>query len=49
MTWSLSLWWKVRLRSRCRAGCAARISLRRVMYGASVRPSASALAQSRGR
>ena len=39
--------WMVMLRSRCSAGCARRISLSRVRYGASERPSASAPAQSR--
>ena len=34
MIWSLSVAWKRRLRSRCRAGCCRRSSLRRVRYGA---------------
>ena len=48
-TFSSSLEWIVTLRSSCSAGCARRISLSRVRYGASVRPSASAASQSRTR
>ncbi len=48
MTEGLSVPWKRRLRSRCRAGLARRISLSRVISGARLRPSRSAAAQSRG-
>jgi hypothetical protein len=40
---------RLRLRSCCSAGCRRRMAFSSVRYGASVRPSASAAAQSRGR
>ncbi len=46
-TFSSSLQWIRTLRSCWSAGCARRTSLSRVRYGASVRPSAAALSQSR--
>ena len=46
-TFSSSLEWMLTLRSRRSAGCARRIALSRVRYGASDRPSVRAVSQSR--